>query len=169
MSVPAIVILPSTLKINKEQGELVTSLSALAVIGADEFIIELNVDEFDIVKIMPGQQVIIRMDSYKSQVFEANVLSIYPMMNERTRTFKVDAVFTKKPEVLFPNLSLEANIVIKTKQNVLTIPRNYLLNDSTVVLENGAEQKIKIGLMDYSLAEILSGINSSSKITLPAK
>ena len=114
-------------KINKEQGELVTSLSALAVIGADEFIIELNVDEFDIVKIMPGQQVIIRMDSYKSQVFEANVLSIYPMMNERTRTFKVDAVFTKKPEVLFPNLSLEANIVIKTKQNVLTIPRNYLL------------------------------------------
>lgn len=156
-------------KINKEQGEMVNSLSALAVIGENDFIIELDVDEFDILKLKAGQQVLVRMDSYKSQVFEAKVLSIYPMMNERTRTFKVEASFTKKPDLLFPNLTLEANIVINTKKEALTIPRNYLIKDSFVILENGAMQKIKIGLMDYKLIEIQSGLTPNSKIILPKK
>jgi len=156
-------------KINKEKGELVTSLSAIAIIGQNEFIIELNIDEFDIVKMKIGQQVIVRMDSYKSQVFDATVSSIYPIMNERTRTFKAEAVFVKAPEKLFPNLTMEANIVIDIKKNALTIPRNYLVNDSTVILENGKPQIIKTGLMDYNLVEILSGIVSGSKIILPER
>lgn len=156
-------------KINKELGELVSTISPLAVIGGDEFIVELNVDEYDIVKIRPGQQVILRMDSYNNQVFEARIISVYPMMNERTRTFKVDAEFVKKPDVLLLNLSLEANIVVAIKNNALTIPRSYLLNDSSVVLENGAEQKVITGLIDDSRVEIISGLRPDSKIILPAK
>jgi len=154
-------------KINKEEGELVTSLSALSVIGEDDFMIDLNIDEFDIVKIKNGQQVIVRMDSYKSQVFEASISAIYPMMNERTRTFKAEAIFTKKPGILFPNLTLEANIVVNTKKDVLTIPRNYLKNDSTVMLADGTLQKIKTGLMDYNLVEVISGITAGSNIRKP--
>lgn len=156
-------------KINIEQGELATNMSPLGVIGEENFVIELDIDEFDIVKIKNGQRVIIRMDSYKSQVFEAKVTSIYPMMNERTRTFKAEAVFINKPEILHPNLTLEANIIINEKQNALTIPTNYLANDSTVMLENGTMQKIKTGLTDYNLTEIVSGITADSKIALPEK
>ncbi|MCG9910471.1 MAG: efflux RND transporter periplasmic adaptor subunit [Flavobacteriales bacterium] len=156
-------------KINKEQGEWVSNLSALAVIGADDFILELNIDELDIVKIKPGQKVIVRMDSYKSKVFEAIISSIDPMMNERTRTFRAEAVFTQKPVILYPNLTLEANIIINTKQKALTIPRNYLLGDTAVILENGTIQKIETGLMDYNLVEVISGIDPDSKISLPKK
>ncbi len=154
-------------KINKEIGEMVNGSEPAAVIGKAEFNIELNIDELDIVKIKKGQQVYIRMDSYKSQVFEAEILNIDPIMNVRTRSFKANAIFTKKPAELFPNLTVEANILIHTKQNVLTIPRNYLLNDSTVRLEGGKLQKITIGLMDYDLVEIKSGINKSSLLELP--
>lgn len=156
-------------KINTKKGELATSMSPLAIIGQEDFIIELNVDEFDIVKIRNGQKVIVRMDSYKDQVFEAKVSFIYPMMNERTRTFKVDGAFTRKPDVLYPNLTLEANIIINEKKNVLTIPANYLLNDSSVVLEDGTVKVLKIGLKDYSTAEILSGIDKDTKIRMPTK
>ncbi len=62
-----------------------------------------------------------------------------------------------------------ANIVIDIKKNALTIPRIYLVNDSIVMLENGKPQIIKTGLMDYNLVEILSGIVSGSKITLPER
>ncbi|MGZ5281782.1 MAG: efflux RND transporter periplasmic adaptor subunit [Bacteroidia bacterium] len=156
-------------KINIERGELATSMVPMAVIGGENFVIELDIDEFDIVKIKKGQRVIISMDSYKSQVFEALVSNIYPMMNERTRTFKVEAVFSKKPAVLYPNLTLEANIIIHEKQNALTIPTGYLLSDSTVMLEDGSVQKVKIGLKDYNLTEIVSGINANSKIIMPKK
>lgn len=156
-------------KINKEQGELVNSLSPIAVIGADEFMIELTIDEYDIVKIKPGQQVILRMDSYKSQLFEASIISIDPMMNTRTRSFTAEAVFTKKPPALFPNLTAEANIIIRTQQHTLTIPRNYLLNDSTVILQGGTPKKVETGVMDYDLVEIKGGIDQNTRIELPEK
>jgi HlyD family secretion protein len=156
-------------EINVEKGELTASATPLAVIGQKDFLIALNIDEFDIVKIKKGQKVMIRMDSYKSEVFEGEVSRIYPMMNERTRTFKVEAVFTQKPDLLYPNLTLEANIIINEKTNALTIPTRYLLNDSSVSLADGTIQKVKIGLKDYKLTEIVSGINEQSKITLPEK
>ncbi|MBK9398714.1 MAG: efflux RND transporter periplasmic adaptor subunit [Saprospiraceae bacterium] len=154
-------------KINKEIGELINGGEPAAIIGTDEFVIELNIDEFDIVKIKKGQQVFIRMDSYKSEVFEAEIISIDPMMNLRTRSFQAKASFTKKPAELYPNLTVEANIVISTKQNVLTIPRNYLINYTSVLLEGGKVQTVKTGLMDYDLVEIKSGLDINSMLQLP--
>ncbi len=154
-------------KINKELGELVTSVSPLAVIGESEFLIEFNIDEIDIVKIQKGQKVIIRMDSYKSEVYEGVVSTIYPMMNERTRTFKAEATFTKKPAQLYPYLTLEANIVINSNPDALTIPRRFLLTDTTVLLENGKTQRVETGLMDYSTVEIKRGLTTNTKIVLP--
>jgi HlyD family secretion protein len=156
-------------KINVEEGELATTNAPLAIIGEADFIIELNIDELDIVKIKKDQKVFIRMDSYKSLIFEAVITDIYPMMNERTRTFKVQAAFTQKPEVLYPNLTLEANIVINEKQKVLTIPSRYLLSDSTVMLEDETIQPVEIGLSDYNLTEIIGGINATTRIIMPAK
>lgn len=154
-------------KIDKEVGELVNGQQPIAVIGSDEFIVELTVDELDVVKIKQGQQVIIRMDSYGSEVFEGHITAIDPMMDERTRSFNAEAIFDKKPTVLYPNLTAEANIVVQTKEDVLTIPRNYLINDSTVLLENGDVRKVETGLMDYSLVEIKNGIDENTRIVLP--
>jgi multidrug efflux pump subunit AcrA (membrane-fusion protein) len=156
-------------EINVKQGELATSMAPLAIVGKQNYIIELNVDEFDIVKIRKGQKVLIRMDSYENRAFEAEVSFIYPIMNERTRTFKVEAVFTKRPEVLYLNLTLEANIIIQERKHVLTIPTSYLLNDSFVLLEDGTERLLKIGLQDYNITEIVSGIDEDTKVRMPTK
>lgn len=154
-------------KLNKEEGELINTQEPGAIIGTEDFIIELSIDEFDIIKVKKGQQIIIRMDSYQDQVFEAKIISIDPMMNIRTRSFQAEAIFTKKPAELFPNLTVEANIIIQIKKDVLTIPRKYLINDSTVVLKGGDIQKVQTGLMDYDLVEIISGIDESTLIELP--
>lgn len=156
-------------KLHKLEGELVTNQTPLAVIGGANFTIELSIDENDIVKIKKGQKVIVRMDSYKSKVFEAVLTSIQPMMNDRTRSFTAEAQFSVVPPQLFPNLTAEANIVIQEKQKVLTIPRSYLINDSTVMLQGGKLVTIKVGLLDYNLVEVLSGINAQTKIELPEK
>jgi HlyD family secretion protein len=156
-------------KINIKVGELASMATPLAVIGEENFLLELNIDELDIAKIKQNQKVFIRMDSYKSQIFEAVISDIFPMMNERTRSFKVQAVFTKKPKVLYPNLTVEANILINEKNKVLTIPTRFLISDSTVMLEDETIQKVKIGLSDYTITEIKSGINTNSKLIMPKK
>jgi multidrug efflux pump subunit AcrA (membrane-fusion protein) len=151
-------------KVNVKEGEMASLMSPLAIIGGNDFIIELNIDEFDISKIKLGQKIIIRMDSYKADVYEATVSYIYPLMNSRTRSFTIEGKFTKKPKVLYPNLTLEANIITEEKNNVLTIPTSYLVKDSFVILENGTLQNVKIGLKDYNLTEIISGIDANSKL-----
>jgi multidrug efflux pump subunit AcrA (membrane-fusion protein) len=152
----------------KEQGEIVTPQLPLAVIGdARNFILELQVDEYDITKVKQDQQVFVTMDSYKGEVFEARVTRIYPIMNERSKTFTVEAEFVKSPPSLYPNLSLEANIVIQVKENVLTLPRKFVLADQYVIREDGDTLKIKLGVKDYQKAEILEGINENDVVILP--
>jgi len=157
-------------KIYKDVGEAITIQTPLALLGnKNEFILEMQVDEFDIIKIKKGLTILVAMDSYKRQVFKAQVSSISPMMNERSKTFLVEATFIDPPKVLYPFVSFEANIVIQTKQKALLIPRNLLLNDSTVIKANGDNVIIKTGLKDYNKVEILSGIDKNTELIKPIK
>jgi HlyD family secretion protein len=154
--------------ITKEVGEVVNPQTYVAVMGAaDDFWVELQIDENDIVRIKNGLRVLLTFDSYKKQVFEAVVSKIDPIMNERSRTFTVEAAFTKKPPVLFPNLTTEANILIFEKEKALTIPRAYLFADSFVMLENKEKRRVEIGLMDYQKVEILHGLEATETILKP--
>lgn len=156
--------------IDKEAGEIVNQQAPLAVIGGDaDFLVEMQVDENDIVRIKDGMLVLITMDSYKGQVFEAKISKIDPLMNQRTRTFTVEAEFVKAPPVLYPNLSTEANIVVQTREQVLTIPRAFLVNDSMVFVSKKGLRPIKTGLKDYLKVEIISGLQSDETIQKPVK
>jgi HlyD family secretion protein len=152
----------------KKPGEIVSPLSPVAVIGdADSFILELQVDEFDIAKIRRGQKIMVRMDSYKQQIFEAAVEKIDLIMNERSRSFTIEAGFVSKPPVLYPNLTAEANIIIQTKDNALTIPRSFLTDDNYVITADRQKRKVSTGLKDYQKVEILSGLTGNEFILKP--
>lgn len=154
----------------KEVGEIINPQTPIAIIGnANDFILELQVDEYDIVKIKKGQKTWVTLDSYNGEVFEAEITNINPIMNEKSRTFKVEADFINKPPVLYPNLTLEANILLNERKEVLTIPRNYLIGDSLVLLVNKEKRKVQIGLKDYQKAEVLTGLSADDKIIMPAK
>lgn len=152
----------------KSKGELVSPQSPLAVIGASkQFILEMQVDEYDILLLKEGQKVIVKLDSYKDQVFEAKVSRINPLMDERSKTFLVEAEFVENPPRVYPNISFEASILIKSKEKAMLIPRNYMLSDSTVLKLNGDTVKVQTGLKDYKMIEILSGIGLNDELIKP--
>ncbi|WP_299761719.1 HlyD family efflux transporter periplasmic adaptor subunit [uncultured Pontibacter sp.] len=154
----------------KEEGELVSPQTPVAVVGdADNFILELQVDEYDIARVKPGQKVLLNLDSYKGQVFEGEVYKINPAMNERTRSFTVEANFVTTPPALFPNLTTEANIIIQTKKEALTIPREYLVDGGFVITEEKDRVPVKTGLKDYQKVEILDGLEKDAVLIKPTK
>jgi HlyD family secretion protein len=156
--------------LNVTKGEIVTPQKPLAVIGdKNHFIIEMQVDEYDIIKIKNGLTVIIALNSHKDKVFDALVTKINPLMNAQSKTFLVEAEFIKQPEIIFPNITLEANILIQTKENALLIPREYLQNDSMVTTANGEQVAVKTGLKDYRMVEILSGITTTDELIKSVK
>lgn len=152
----------------KSIGEMVNPQTPIAIIGNyQDFILELQVDENDILRVQNGQKVLITLDSYKNQIFEAKVSKISEIMNERSKTFLVEAKFTKAPPKLFPNITFEANILLNKKENAILIPRNYLKQDSIVTLASGEEKIVKVGLKDFQKAEILSGLKATDEIIKP--
>lgn len=151
----------------KEPGEIVTTMEPLAAIGsASEFVMEMLVDEVDIVKITLDQRVIVTMDAYKGKVFTGTVSKIYPKKDERNQTFTVEARFEVQPEVLYPGLSGEANIIISTKDHVLTIPKDYLIEGDKVETDKGIVN-VKTGLQNMEYIEIREGLTENTYIHKP--
>ncbi len=151
----------------KEPGELVTSMEPLASIGsANNFIIEMLIDEVDIVKISDNQEVLLVLDAYNERVFKAKVSKIYPKKDERNQTFLVEAVFVDPPKVLYPGLSGEANIIIRKKDSALTIPKAYVIDGDKVKTDNGLST-ITTGLQNLEYVEVLSGITKDTYIYNP--
>ena len=152
----------------KKRGEAVSPQTPVALLGSDSaFIIELQVDEYDIASLRIGQIAYLTMDSYRDTVFRATITKVYPMMNARTKSFTVEAVFLDKPKQLFANLTVEANIVLQTKKNVLIIPRTYVTKDGYVKLSDGTARKVVEGIRDYQMVEIVSGLSKSDALLKP--
>ena len=155
-------------QMNLAKGEIVTPQIPIATIGEDKkYLLEMQIDEYDIVAIQLGMPVLVVLNSYKDSVFNAVVSKINPTMNIQSKTFTIEAEFVRPPSALFPNISFEANVLIKTKKDALLIPRSYLMNDSTVVNKSGKRVIVKTGLKDYQKVEILSGINVTDELIIP--
>ncbi len=151
----------------KNHGESVSMLEPVAAIGSsDKFIIELLVDEVDIVKVKLGQPAVISLDAYADRIFEAVISKIYPRKDERSQTFMVEATFKLPPEVLYPGLAGEGNIIVGKKESALTIPGEYVIDNNKVRTSEGLVE-IEIGLQNLEYVEVLSGIDKETYILLP--
>lgn len=154
----------------KKAGELIAPQTVLAVIGKpDRYYLEMEVDENDITQVKLDQPVAITMDSYKGKLFKGKVSKIYPIMNERSRTFKIEATFSDPPKLLYPNLTAEVNIIVQVKHNVILIPRDYLDDKNNVWVADDKKIKVTTGVQDYHNIEIVSGLDTSQIIYKPVK
>jgi HlyD family secretion protein len=156
-------------QLNKEKGEYVNMQETMAILGdKDRFKLEMLIDEVDISKVMIGQKVMVTLEAYENNVYEARIDRIAPRMDDRTQTFRVEASFVKSPPRLYMGLTGEGNIVINEKGKSLVIPREFLQPGNKVVTENGTIT-VKTGLSNWSFIEVLSGLKEGDKIYKPKK
>ncbi|MCU0444437.1 MAG: efflux RND transporter periplasmic adaptor subunit [Microscillaceae bacterium] len=155
-------------EIYKEQGEVVKRNDVVALLGDDKAVyLKLSVDELDIPKVKIGQEIIVKIDIFKDQVFKAKVSKIYPRLNSADQSFRVDAEFASESPTIYSGLSIEANIIIQKKSRTLTIAKSLIYNGDTVMVKrNGKPEKIKIkkGLETLDRVEILGGISEKDEI-----
>lgn len=151
-----------------EPGELATAQRPIAVIGsAKDLYLELEVDEYDITKVKVGQQAFITLDSYAGKAFEARVTRIVPLMDERSRTFRIEAHFVERPPALYPNFTAEASIVLLKKDDALTIPAAYLVDGAFVLTGPDERTPVTIGARDMERVEVLEGIDANTVLYQP--
>jgi multidrug efflux pump subunit AcrA (membrane-fusion protein) len=149
-------------------GDLVNSQLPLMEIGdSAKFETELSVDETDVGLIKPGQNISYTIDAFPDQIFHGTVNEIFPHINSSSKTSRIKATFeSEESKSFFTGMSIEANIVISEKKNVLTVKREFVTKDKTVSLK-GQDKPVKVtlGAEDLEYVEILSGIKEDDVLT----
>jgi HlyD family secretion protein len=155
----------------KELGEAVRKNDAVALVGEKGAkYLQLAVDQQDISKIKIGQIVEAKMDIATDKIYKARVKKIYPNMNSNDQSFRVDADFIDDPGLQFINASVEANIILQTKENALVVLRQAIRPGDEVIIKTATGNKnVKItkGLMNMESVEVLSGLTEQDEIVMP--
>ena len=147
-------------------GEMVLPQQEFAVIGdANQFLLEMEIDEADISKINLGQTVVVKLEAYP-QTLKAKISKIYPSLDQKTQSFKIEAVFEGQTPKLYPGLTAEANIITNTKNQANVIPLTYLIDNKYVKTKDG-NIEVKTGLRNFNQIEILSGIDANTVLMKP--
>ena len=137
--------------IYKQIGDMIYANQPIALVGSGPMIAKLSVT----------------MDAYPDKVFKATIRKIYPLLNKVEQSFRVDAVFAEEIPIKLYGLNIEANIVVKQKEDALVVPRKALLKgDSVMIKEDGKLTKIKVtvGAQDSDWVQIKTGLNINSTL-----
>lgn len=153
---------------SKERGEMIRRGEVIAVAGSGSgYYFQLNVDELDVQKIKNGQEVLVKIDAYPKKLFNATISKVYPLVDRRTQSVRVDAEANDTLPGNFSGLALEANVIINRKKNALVIPKQLLLpGDSVLISLDGEEKRVKIktGIQTFEETEVLEGLDPNAVI-----
>lgn len=160
-------------RIFREKGERVNPGESLALIGsADVWKLSLTIDERDYGLVRTGQKVLVRMDAFPGRTFEARLETIFPYLNRAEQSFTAEAVFNEPFEGGIYGLNLEANIIVREKENALCIPVSALAEGDSIWVESpsGSEKKpVKTGIRSLDWVEITEGLSESDLYIITKK
>jgi len=169
----------TVLEVNTEVGERVTE-NATVITMADlgQPLIEVYVDESDVAMVQVGYEATIEFDALPDEVFTGHVISVDPQLHTVQNTYVVlayvelDADSFAKPESLMPGMNATLDIVGGHAENALLVPVEALrdLGDgeyAVFVVVDGEPQMrmVEVGLMDYTYAEIISGVDAGEYVS----
>lgn len=170
-------------EVNGELGEFVTpsppgiaTLPVVDLIDTTCLTISAPIDEVDAPSVKPGLSARITLDAFPGETFDGRVRRIAPYVMEiekQARTVDIEAEFTNPADYvrLLPGYSADVEIILETRENVLHIPTEALLeNQRVLVFDPDSEQlqsrKVETGLSNWKLTEITSGLKEGERVVL---
>jgi HlyD family secretion protein len=143
-----------------------------------ELYVEGKVDETDIGLVKMDQPVRITVDAYKNHAFQGKIFRIAPMGVEKDNVtrFEVRASILNDRDLLKPNMSANAEIILEEHHNVLLIPESALIynekRETFVEIPDSSgktgrrQTPVKIGLGNGARTEVLSGLKLGDPVVL---
>lgn len=132
------------------------------------------IDEADVARLRVGLPVRVTLDAFRGQSFDGTltyISSFVEARQEQNRTLRIEAELkeTSFPANLLPGLSVDLEVILDSREQVLRIPTYALLEGGRVlVAQNGrlAEKKVATGLHNWSYTEIASGLSAEEAVVV---
>lgn len=130
----------------------------------------LNVSEVDIGSVKVGQAVNVSLNSIRDKKFQATVVGIDKIGSQTSgvANYPVTVKFEEDAADVLPNMGVEADIIVASKDKVLYVPTAALSseNASYYVTTEGRRKEVKIGISDSENTEIISGLSEGDGVLL---
>ena len=135
-------------EINGEIGEYITpsppgvaTPPAIDLIDHGCIYVSAPIDEIDASELSVGQAARITMDAFRGKVFEGRLTRIAPYvldLEKQARTVSVDVQFLNVPGqlLLLPGYSADIEVITQTREKVLRIPTEAVLEGNKVLVLN---------------------------------
>ena len=138
--------------------------------GSTQAVVSLS--EVDAVKVKADQKVTITMDAYPNKTFTGKVAIVDTngTTSSNVTTYPATIVFDNAPDVVYPNMAVDAKIITNVKDNVILVPSAAVSTTngaSTVrIMKNGnvTSTAVEIGLSNDTQTEIVSGVSEGDTV-----
>jgi HlyD family secretion protein len=168
-------------EVNGEVGEFATpspigvpTLPAVDIVDDSCLYVTAPIDEVDAPDIRAGMPARISLDAFANRHFPGTVRRVAPYVLElekQARTVEVEVEFNEPEEGvnLLAGYSADAEVVLATRENVLRLPTEALLEGQRVLVYRAEDGKleareIKTGISNWEYTEVLSGLREGEVV-----
>lgn len=132
----------------------------------------VNLSEIDAPKVKEGQKVTLTLDALPNQTFTGKVLVVNTsgQVSSGVTTYLATIVFDSSVDSIYPNMGVNAEIIIDIKTDVLLVPSSALQTTngqtSVQILRNGKTSPVVVGTgsANDTQTEIISGLNEGDSV-----
>ena len=161
-----------------EEGEMYTpamvsipgqSKGLIRLTQLDPLKLDLDIDEQTVGKIKPGMPVKLTVDQAgDSAGIIGKVEWVNPQADAFSRTFAVRVIVPNRRLQLRPGFFAEVHIVLDEKKDILSVPREALVDNRVFVLKDSLalSMPVQVGWLTDRYAEIISGIDENAKVVI---
>ena len=169
---------------NVAEGQVISSsMGAMASAGTllvtmadlDKVYIKTDVDETDIGKVQPGQNVSIIVDAFPDKKFQGSVLKIEPQGKtvQNVTTFRVTTELENPKNILKPGMNAKVEITVTDLRNILTVDNSAIIDAGngkmvTPIVDGKPGQPISvdIGTRGFGESEVIYGLEEGDEVLL---
>ena len=136
----------------------------VSIIRTDILKLSFTVTEKDVGGLRVGQDVAFTVDAFPGREFRAQLKTIYPSLEEKTRSLQLEAVLTNSDQTLKPGLFARVTLYTGPVRGTVVAPITALLYDNSrtklfaVQGDRAKEREVKIGQKYGEFMEITEGL-----------
>ena len=180
--------------VTAKAGDYYTGGSLVTIEGAESFIVESEIDEYDIADVKVGMEVSIKTDATRDELLSGEVISVAPAATSSVASSQMatvgmssagtsgSATYTVKVAINTPNdrlrlgMNSKISIITKKSENVLTVPYDAVTTKEdgtkivTLIKDDNSEEEISVnvGLESGYYTEISSDkLKEGLKVKIP--
>ena len=166
------------MSISASVGEAVGTNAIIVTADLKQPVLEVYLDEADLDKVAVGFEVEVVFDSLPDDMFTGHVTEVSPSLQTVSNVdavlawVQLDAESFSKPQSLPVGSNASVDVIGGRTQNTVLVPveavREIGPDEYAVFVMEGGEPRLRIvtvGLMDYTSAEILTGLSAGEIVT----